>query len=134
MKTNRFVMVALAVSLALPALASATDPEAAAEAQQKPADNSAKNVRDRDGETLTPADQAKGSDADVKLTQEIRKAVVADDSLSMSAHNVKIITLGGVVTLRGPVASQAEKTKVAAIAAKHAGGTKNVTDQLEVAP
>jgi hyperosmotically inducible periplasmic protein len=131
---KRFVMALLVAGLAFPGLATATDPGAAPQAQQKPADNSARNVRDRDGDTLTPADQARGSDADVKLTREIREAVVDDDSLSMNAHNVKIITLSGVVTLRGPVDSQTEKTKIAAIAAKHAGGASKVTDQLEVAP
>lgn len=128
---KRVLILSMVALCALPGLAAATDHDAAA---QKPADNSAKNVRDRDGTTLTPGDQAKGSDADVKITQEIRKAVVADDSLSTNAHNVKIITLGGVVTLRGPVASQAEKTKVASIAAQHAGGPTKVTNEIEVAP
>jgi len=131
---KRILMVSLAALLALPGLAKAADQDTATQAAQKPADNSAKNVRDRDNATLTPADQAKGSDADVKMTQEIRKAVVDDGALSMNAHNVKIITLGGQVTLRGPVNSQAEKTKIASIAAQHAGGATKVTDQIEVAP
>lgn len=131
---NKLLVASLATILALPAVAGAADDTAPAAAAQQPADNSGKNVRDRDDATLTPADQAKGSDADVKTTQQIRKAVVDDDSLSMNAHNVKIITLGGIVTLRGPVDSQAEKTKVAQIAAQHAGGANKVTDQLEVAP
>ena len=131
---KRVLMVSLVALLALPGLARATDQDAAAQAAQKPADNSGKNVRDRDNATLTPADQAKGTDADVKITQEIRQAVVDDDSLSMNAHNVKIITLGGMVTLRGPVKSQAEKTKVAQIASKYAGGANKITDQIEVAP
>ena len=131
---NRFVVASLATLLALPGLAKAADPDAAMQAAQKPADNSGKNVRDRDDANLTPADQAKGSDADVKMTQQIRKAVVDDSSLSMNAHNVKIITLGGLVTLRGPVNSQAEKTKIASIAAQHAGGATKVNDQIEVAP
>mgnify|MGYP000549845593 CR=1 FL=1 len=131
---KRLLMASLVALLALPGFATAADKDTQAEAAQHPADNSGRNVRDRDDETLTPADQAKGSDADVKMTQEIRKAVVADDALSTNAHNVKIITLNGVVTLRGPVNSQAEKAKVAQIAAKHAGGANKITDQLEVAP
>jgi osmotically-inducible protein OsmY len=130
---NRIVVASLAALLAVPSLALAADTSAPAQAAH-PADNSAKNARDRDGDTLTPADQAKGSDADVKTTQMIRKAVVADGALSTNAHNVKIITLDGTVTLRGPVDSQAEKVKVAQIAAQHAGGTTKVKDQLEVAP
>ena len=131
---KRLLIASMATLLALPAVAVAAEENAPAAAAQQPADNSGKNVRDRDDATLTPADQAKGSDADVKTTQQIRKAVVDDDSLSMNAHNVKIITLGGMVTLRGPVDSPAEKAKVVQIAAQHAGGANKVTDQLEVAP
>jgi len=127
-------MASMVALLALPGSVRGADTGQQGEAAQHPADNSGKNVRDRDDDTLTPTDQAKGSDADVKMTQLIRQAVVDDDSLSMNAHNVKIITLAGVVTLRGPVASQAEKMKVAQIAAKHAGGANKVTDQIEVAP
>ena len=75
--------------------------QAAPTAQTAP-DNTARNVRDRDGTTLTPGDQSE-SKADLALTQRIRQAIVADDSLSTTAHNVKIITSDGVVTLRGPV-------------------------------
>jgi osmotically-inducible protein OsmY len=131
---KKLILVSLISLLALPGVAAATDKEAAAEAAQHPADDSGKNVRDRDGDTVTPMDQAKGSDADVKVTQEIRKSVVADDSLSMNAHNVKIVTLAGKVTLRGPVESQTEKTKIAQIAAQHAGGPSKVINQIEVAP
>src|SRR5262245_41669991 len=65
------------------------------------ADNSGRNVRDRGDKTLTPMDQG-GSEADRTITQDIRKAVVANDHFSTDAKNVKIITVDGVVTLRGP--------------------------------
>jgi hyperosmotically inducible periplasmic protein len=94
-------------------------------------DNTEKNVRDRDGDTLTPGDQS-SNPADVELTRRIREAVVADKSLSTSAHNVKIITVNGMVTLRGPVTSTQEKTKIAETAQKLAG-KKQVENQLEVA-
>src|SRR6185295_17520232 len=78
-------------------------------AGQPDADNTGKNVRDRDDDaTLTPPDQG-GSAADRELTAEIRRSIVKDDSLSTNAHNVKIMTNDGVVTLRGPVKSVAEK-------------------------
>lgn len=93
-------------------------------------DNAERNTRDRGGRTLTPADQG-GSVSDVTLTQEIRKAVVATDGLSMNAKNVKIITVNGRVTLRGPVRTAAEKASIAAIAARFAQSS-NVDDQLEV--
>lgn len=94
-------------------------------------DNTGKNVRDRDDKTLTPADQS-SNEADVELTRRIREAVVADKSLSTNAHNVKIITVDGVVTLRGPVSSAQERAKIAETAQKLAG-TKQVENQLEVA-
>ena len=100
-------------------------------AQQYPADNSGKNVRDRNDATKTTGDQSNAK-SDVAITQEIRKAVVADKSLSTNAHNVKIITADGVVTLRGPVKSAAEKATIGAKAQQTAGVTR-VDNQLEIA-
>jgi len=94
-------------------------------------DNTEKNVRDRSGATLTPGDQS-SSEADLALTQKIRQAVVADDSLSTNAHNVKIITNNGIVTLRGPVNSAQEKAAIDAKAQQIAGATK-VKNELEIA-
>ena len=94
------------------------------------ADNTGKNVRDRDDRTVTPGDQG-GSAADRQLTANIRKAIVDDDSLSTNAHNVKIVAHDGVVTLRGPVESEAEKATVLAKAPRVAG-VKRVDNQLEV--
>ena len=96
-----------------------------------PADNSGKNVRDRQGSTQTPGDQSNAK-ADMAITQAIRKAVVADKGLSTNAHNVKIISKNGAVTLRGPVKSAAEKSSVAA-KAEQAPGVKSVDNQLEIA-
>jgi hyperosmotically inducible protein len=104
---------------------------AGAPAAQTAPDNTGRNVRDRGGATLTPGDQSE-SEADRTLTQQIRRAVVADDSLSTTAKNVKIITVDGVVTLRGPVNSPREKEVIAAKAQEIAGATK-VDNQLEVA-
>jgi osmotically-inducible protein OsmY len=93
-------------------------------------DNTGKNVRDRDDKTLTPFDQSE-SEADRTLTQRIRQAVVDDDSLSTNAKNVKIISVNGRVTLRGPVASEQEKAAIATKAQQIAGADK-VDDQLEI--
>ena len=108
----------------------AAGPALAAEYGATPPDNTGKNVRDRGDKTLTPMDQG-GSASDRELTASIRKAIVNDDSLSTNAHNVKIITVDGVVTLRGPVKTAAEKATVAA-AAQKANGVKRVDNQLEV--
>jgi peptidoglycan hydrolase-like protein with peptidoglycan-binding domain len=95
------------------------------------ADNSGKNVRDRQNSTMTPGDQSNAK-SDMAITQAIRKAVVADKGLSTNAHNVKIITKNGVVTLRGPVKTAEEKNTIAA-KAEGAAGVKSVDNQLEIA-
>lgn len=97
----------------------------------KSADNTGKNERDRTGATQTSGDQG-GSEADRRVTQQIRKTIVDDDKLSTSAKNVKIITQDGAVTLRGPVKSTLEKTEIGAIA-QRVDGVKRVDNQLEIA-
>jgi osmotically-inducible protein OsmY len=94
------------------------------------ADNTRRNVRDRGGETLTPLDQSEKA-ADRDLTAKIRKAIVEDESLSINAQNVKVITIDGVVTLRGPVKSETEKAAIDRTARSAAGATR-VDNQLEV--
>ena len=94
------------------------------------ADNSAKNDRDRSGNTLTPGDQG-NSPADQVLTQQVRKSLVGDSNLSITAKNIKIITINGKVTLRGPVNSETEKSSILTLA-KNMAGDANVDDQLEV--
>lgn len=97
------------------------------------ADNTKKNERDVDPDldTKTPFDQGE-NEVDRTITATIRKEVVGDSSLSMTAKNVKIITNGGVVTLRGPVDSEKEKTNIYALA-QRTSGVKRVENQLEVA-
>ena len=80
---------------------------------------------------MTAGEQSNNK-GDLQLTSEIRQAIVKDDSLSMMAHNVKIISTNGTVTLRGPVKSDAEKAAVASKAQAIAGADK-VDNQLEVA-
>jgi hyperosmotically inducible protein len=94
------------------------------------ADNTARNSRDRDGSTLTSGDQAE-NEIDRQITATVRQALVADDSLSMNARNVKIITSGGTVTLRGSVKSIQEKATIASIA-KQVPGVTRVDNLLEV--
>jgi hyperosmotically inducible protein len=97
--------------------------------QHQDADNTGRNVRDR-GESVTPSDQSNAA-ADVETTAKIRKAIVSDDNLSTNAHNVKIVTRDGAVTLRGPVKSAAEKDAIAA-KAQQVAGVKRVDNQLEI--
>jgi hyperosmotically inducible periplasmic protein len=112
-------------------IAAGADPATKGEAAEHAPDNTGRNVRDR-GDTVTSGDQSE-SKADRTTTQKIRQAVVADDSLSMMAHNVKIITVDGGVTLRGPVKTDGERTTIGAMAEQVAGAGK-VQNQLEVAP
>lgn len=97
--------------------------------QPPAADNTARNDRDR---AATPtADNAGNSAAERDAAQKIRKAVMDDGSLSTNAHNIKIVVQDGTVTLVGPVASDAERTKLEQIAVANAGDRK-VVNQLEV--
>jgi hyperosmotically inducible protein len=93
-------------------------------------ENTERNTRDRENATLTPEDQ-KESSADVDITAAIRAAIVKDETLSLNAHNAKIITRNGVVTLRGPVESEAEKSKLQLIA-QSVKGVQQIDNQLEV--
>lgn len=94
------------------------------------ADNTARNVRDREGATLTPLDQGTG-EADVTLTRNIRAALRKQEGLSINAQNIKVITRDGKVTLRGVVETDEERRLVADIAARH-GTAGQIDDQLEV--
>lgn len=71
------------------------------------------------------------SDVDRMITQQIRRAVIADSALSATAKNIQIITQGGKVTLRGAVKRDEERQTIDASARKVAG-SGNVDNQLEV--
>jgi hyperosmotically inducible protein len=93
-------------------------------------DNTGINVRDRSSVAVTAGEQSNTS-GDLALTQEIRQSIMKDQSLSVMAKNVKIISANGGVTLRGPVKTKQEKAAVAAKAQAIAVAGK-VDDQLEV--
>jgi hyperosmotically inducible protein len=128
--SNRFTPVfLLAGSLAFSAAVLASPRSSAQVSQQAQPDNTKKN-RDQSSPT---ADQQKMNPSDRAITQKIRKAVMADKSLSTYAHNVKIVAQDGKVTLRGPVRSDDEKRSVEAKAAAVVG-EGNVTSQIEITP
>lgn len=101
-------------------------------AQAPPADNTKTNARDRQPSQVT-ADQQATKSSDVEITRQIRKAIVADSTLSTYGHNVKVITQKGKVTLKGPVRTTDEKAKIEAFAVGVAGAT-NVVNALSVVP
>jgi len=101
-------------------------------AQDKPrsVDNSGQNEIDKQGMSMTPLDQGNG-EADIAVTQTIRKALTGDSTLSTNAQNLKVITRDGIVVLRGPAASQAEADAVVKHA-KTAAGANRIDNQIAV--
>jgi len=97
-----------------------------------PADNTTVNQRDRNPNEPT-ADLQKNNPSDRDITQQIRRAIMKDKSLSSYAHNVKIITQNGQVTLKGPVRSDEEKRAIEAKATEIVGENK-VTSELDIKP
>jgi hyperosmotically inducible protein len=93
-------------------------------------DNTKTNKQDR-AKSEPTADQAKNTLSDREIMQQIRKAVVADKSLSTYGHNVKIIAQHGKVTLKGPVHTDEESKKIEAKAVEVAG-PGNVTNNISV--
>jgi osmotically-inducible protein OsmY len=102
----------------------------AADDKKAEPDNTATNARDRSSEAKTSGDQSNSS-ADLKITQAIRQALLKDPELSTTAKNIKVITVNGQVTLRGPVKTAQEKAKIDQIA-RSAAGRAQIADQLDV--
>jgi hyperosmotically inducible periplasmic protein len=124
---NRNTVTVITISFflaAMPALTSA--------APQTPPDNTRVNQRDRSANQPT-ADQAKNNKSDQQIMKDIRKSVVDDKSLSTYAHNVKIISQNGKVTLKGVCRSDEERRAVRA-KAEEVAGAGNVRDNLSVRP
>jgi len=96
----------------------------------KDADNTDLNTRDKDNDTLTPQKQPNAK-SDLDVLAAVRSAIVDDKNLSMAAHNVKIVVAKGVVTLRGPVKSTAEKARVEELTRKVAG-VVTIDNQLDI--
>ncbi len=94
------------------------------------ADNTRVNTRDRSTSEAT-ADNQKNNMSDRDITKQIRQSLAKDSSLSTYAHNLKIVTQNGQVTLKGPVRSEDEKKAVEAKATAIAGENK-VTNELDV--
>ena len=124
-RTPSFALAFL-LSVSLQALSPGQD------AQPKP-DNTKVNERDRNSGAAT-ADKQKMNAADRELTAKIRKSVMADKSLSTYAHNVKIISQDGMVTLKGPVRSDEEVKSIVSKTVQIVGSADKVTNQMAVKP
>ena len=99
---------------------------------QTPADNTKVNKQDRAKDAAT-ADQQKENSSDREITQKIRQSLMDDKTLSTYAHNVKVITQDGQVTLKGPVRTEEEK-KIVEAKATEVAGTGHVVNEMSVAP
>jgi len=79
----------------------------------------------------TAFDQSESPDH-IRMTADVRRAIMEDDTLSTGAKNCTVVTdEHGMVTLIGTVASQAEKNAIEA-RAKAVAGEGRVTNRLEV--
>ncbi len=96
-------------------------------------DNSKVNKKDENNTIAKSADGQKNNKSDIQISADIRRAIVGDKALSTYAHNVKIVTRGGVVILKGPVRTDEEKSSVEA-KAKEVAGVDKVTSQITVVP
>lgn len=95
-------------------------------------DKSGINKRDSDFKLLTADEQMMGTEEDVQKTRVVRRAITKDSSLSVNAHNIKIVSLNGKMTLRGPVNSKEERRKIEEIASKAAGNSTIIRNRLEI--
>jgi hyperosmotically inducible periplasmic protein len=99
----------------------------------QPAPDNTKTNQGDAARGATTADSQKMNPADRATTKKIRSAIYQDKSLSTYAHNIKIITQNGAVTLKGPVRSDDEKANIEAKAVSIAG-PDHVHSELTVAP
>ena len=125
MKSFRLTILISTATLAL--FPAGFAPQARALVQTAP-DNSAQNKDQNQGLT---ADNQSNAKSDRATTANIRKAILADKDLSTYAHNIKVITVNGAVTLKGPVKSEEEKQKIASEAASMVSADK-ITNNLTV--
>jgi len=94
------------------------------------ADNSRANRRGNYNQETT-AERQGNSKADVEITAKIRQSLMKDENLSTNAHNVKIVTKNGKVTLKGPVKSLDEKATIES-KAQMVAGANNVSNEITV--
>jgi hyperosmotically inducible protein len=129
---KRVLQKAFRIALFAPLLLSGWAVASAQQTADPQADNTRMNQRDRNSNQAT-ADQQKANRSDRDISQQIRKSIASDKSLSSYGHNVKVITQNGMVTLKGPVRSEEEKKAVEDKAAEVAGADK-VTNEIDVQP
>lgn len=128
MSVTHRILVLVALAGSLTACSSSNSKDAVDNHATHDADNTARNAENQ--AEVTPLDQG-GNELDMKITQTIRQNLMSDESMSTNAQNIKVISINGTVTLRGPVENPTELAQVIRIAEGVAGVT-NVDSQLEV--
>lgn len=132
--SKKMLIVALASTLgaswALAQTAVRHDTQAAPGQASPGADNTRMNHRDKGDPAQTPQTQSNAK-GDRELLAAVRRTIVKDKSLSVYAHNIKILADGGVVTLRGPVKSEDEKSTVEALA-RSVAGVRSVDNKVDI--
>lgn len=108
----------------------ATAPSEVPTAKRYAPDNTGRNRDYRSDEILTPFDQSSDR-GDIDITVAVRKGVLRHSGVSIYGRNVKIITRGGIVTLRGPVANVDERAWITELA-RGVSGVLRVDDQITV--
>jgi osmotically-inducible protein OsmY len=126
------LLFSIAALLACAAWGQPSNVPATAAAPAVPADNTKSNSEDPSNRART-ADDQKNNMSDLKITQQIRRDVMADKNLSTYAQNAKIVSVNGTVTLNGVVHSESERDQVARIAAGVAGKA-HVINEIKVEP
>jgi len=94
------------------------------------AEDTARDARELCKTTPTSLEQGK-SKADMDITIQIRKEIMEAKKMSLSARNVKIITIEGRVTLLGLVNSATERRLIGEIVERIVL-SKNVDNELKV--
>lgn len=76
-------------------------------------------------------DKLANKSSDQALVGKIRSELFSDKSLSKSGRNIKIIVVDKEIVLKGPVASDEEKSRVLSIVGKNSA-KHSIRNQLEV--
>jgi osmotically-inducible protein OsmY len=62
---------------------------------------------------------------DAAISQQVRRSIVNDPSMSIEAHNLYIHTDAGVLTLRGAIGSEAERDSILQLASQSGAQINN---------
>ena len=129
MQLTKSTLILALAALALPIIG--TPIAASAQDQASPPSSTAPDNSARNKAQNNTVENQKENTSDREITRKIRRSITAEKSLSTYAHNVKIITQDGQVTLKGPVQDENEKQAIASKAAEVVG-TEKVNNQLTV--